>query len=313
MGIKTLRFGTRGSKLAQWQTNAIAQQLKAVYPDLEVEIEVITTKGDRVLDTALPLLGGKGAFTTELEQQLQQGTIDIAVHSLKDLPIDAVDGLSLGAIPQRADVSGVLISRQAHTLTTLPENAVIGTSSLRRRGQLLYRRSDLKIQDIRGNIDTRIRKLQDPHSPYTAIVLALAGISRLGMENVISQVLTMEQMLPAPGQGALAVQCRDDSTLIDYLQPIHHNQTALAVTAERAFLQALGGGCSLPVGAYASPIDTDTYILKGRVNAVNGTKQIDVEMQFTAASKVQAQHAGQILAQQALSAGAESIIAEVIP
>ena len=234
-----IRLGTRGSALARWQTGHVCDLLRAAWPNRTFEVVVIATRGDQVLDTPLPLVGGKGLFTTELEASLHSGQIDLAVHSLKDLPTDDSPGLTIGAIPRRADPRDVLISRYRYSLENLPEDAVIGTSSTRRAAQIRYRRPDLHILDIRGNVDTRIRKAMADDSPYDAILLAHAGMERLNIDNIPAQILALDRMLPAPGQGALAVQCRDEPRFLDLLEPVNDPETEAAVTAERSFLAAL--------------------------------------------------------------------------
>lgn len=247
-------LATRPSKLARWQTDFVIESLKRYWPDLQTKENVIITKGDRVLDKPLPEIGGKGLFTLELEQALLVKEIDAAVHSLKDLPTEDSPGLALEAILERAPAHDVLISLKNYTLDSLPQGAIIGTSSLRRQAQLLAYRPDLSVKPLRGNIDTRIRKAKE--GIYDAIVLAAAGVSRLGLDEHISQHIPLEIMLPAPGQGALAIQCREnDNKTIKYLAPLDHQPTRLAVLAERQFLAVLEGGCSLPVGAYATVAD----------------------------------------------------------
>ncbi len=277
MNNQTIYLGTRGSALARWQTDHIRQRLQTAWPDLKVEIRTLTTHGDRVLDTPLPMMGGKGVFTTELEEALHSHSIDYAVHSLKDLPTEAPSGLAIGAVPERATVQDALVSRKSYTLSTLPQGATVGTSSRRRAAQLLRVRPDLRIADIRGNVDTRIRKALDPQGIYDAIILASAGLERLGRTDVMSERLSLEDMMPAPGQGALAVQCRDENEVMKRLVPINHLETQIAVTAERAFLAGLGGGCSLPIAAYATIKDGKLH-LRGRVTALDGTAQIDVKL-----------------------------------
>lgn len=248
---RPLALGTRPSQLARWQTGYVAGLLQAAAPGLQVHQVVISTEGDRVLDKPLPEIGGKGLFTTELEIALHNGEIDLVVHSLKDLPVEPVDGLVVAAIPPRADARDVLISPGGWTLDSLPRGARVGTSSLRRAAQLLAHRPDLTLLPLRGNVDTRIRKAEQ--GDYDAIVLAAAGVTRLGLEKKISEYLTFEQMLPAPGQGALAVQCRfGDDELLTLLTQIDDLAARAAVEAERAFLLGLGGGCSAPVAAYAT-------------------------------------------------------------
>lgn len=305
--MKILRLGTRGSDLALWQSKYVAALLEAAQPGLQVEYEIIKTRGDQVLDTPLPLVGGKGVFTAELELALREKRIDCAVHSLKDLPTEQPEGLVLGAITARANPADVLISRQGFTLTTLPQGAAVGTSSHRRAAQLLGKRPDLKILDIRGNVDTRIRKALTAEGDYDAIVLAYAGLERLERTGVITQVLDFDIMLPAPGQGAIAVQTRDDSLLLQLLAPIHHLQTALAVTAERAFLAGLGGGCSVPVAAYAH-LDGEGLNLRGRVCSLDGTQMVEVSALADGQGMDSAHQLGMALAQTALQKGARALM-----
>ncbi len=303
---RAARIGTRGSALARWQTDYVASLLRQAWPNLEVEVEIITTHGDVTLDTPLPLIGGKGLFTAELEAALRAGSIDFAVHSLKDLPTETPSGLTLGALPRRADPRDVLISRSGQTLDSLPRGATVGTSSRRRGAQLLFERPDLKLADIRGNVDTRIRKALDADGPYDAIVLAAAGVERLSRMDVVSQLLPLNIMLPAPGQAALAVQCRSDQASLDLLAPLNDLETEIAVTAERGFLDSLGGGCSLPIAAYAQ-IDGETLRLHGRVSAPDGSRQIDVDGDGEATAAA-AHTLGRVLAKRALAQGAGGLI-----
>ena len=279
--VSSVRIGTRGSALARWQTDYVQALLHDCWLELDIQIQVISTQGDRVLDTPLPLVGGKGVFTAELEAALRKQTIDLAVHSLKDLPTEQPEGLTIAAVPARASAGDVLVSREGYTLATLPDGAIVGTSSRRRAAQLLHRRPDLRIIDLRGNVDTRVRKALAPDSPHDAIVLAQAGLERLGQTGVISESLGLDDVLPAPGQGALAVQSRDDEALRRLLSPLDHLPTRLAVTAERAFLAGLGGGCSLPIAAYAE-VKEEVLHLHGRVTAPDGGEQIDVTLSSTA-------------------------------
>lgn len=267
-----LIFATRPSALARWQTQWVIRALQQAWPELDCQESVITTKGDRVLNRPLPEIGGKGLFTQELEAELFAGRVHAAVHSLKDLPIESPAGVTIGAVPIRAEVRDVLVSAQDYTLDTLPEGAVVGTSSLRRSAQLLSHRPDLKIKPLRGNVDTRVQKAL--HGEYDAIVLAGAGVTRLELEARIAQWLTLEIMLPAPGQGALAVQCAaNDEETLNYLAAIEDSATRQTTTAERAFLKHLGGGCSLPVGAFAS-IDGTQIDFQGVVASLDGTNVI---------------------------------------
>jgi hydroxymethylbilane synthase len=272
---RTIRLGTRGSALARWQTEHVRGLLLQAHAHIAAEVVVLTTAGDRALDVPLPAMGGKGAFTFELEQALREGTIDLAVHSLKDLPTAFSDGLVIGAIIERADPGDVLITRSGATLATLPQHASLGTSSRRRAAQLLRQRPDLSILDIRGNVDTRLRKTLDPGGPYDGLVLARAGIERLGIAPEHAERLSADVMLPAPGQGALAVQCRDDAAILGLVAALNHVPTELAVTAERAYLAALGGGCATPVSALGA-VEGDQLSLRGRVTRPDGSDQIDV-------------------------------------
>lgn len=245
-----LTFATRPSALARWQTRWVIQALQAIFPDAEFSEKVITTQGDRVIDKPLPEIGGKGLFTQELELALLSGEVDAAVHSLKDLPTEQPHGLQLAAIPARAEVRDAFISTTGTNLDELPGGAVVGTSSLRRAAQLLARRPDLKVEPIRGNVDTRVRKILA--GEYDGGILAGAGLIRLNLEAHITEWLPLEWMLPAPGQGALAVQCRNaDTDTVAILKKIEDPDVERAVRAERTCLKALGGGCSLPVGAFA--------------------------------------------------------------
>jgi hydroxymethylbilane synthase len=303
-----IRLGTRTSDLALWQTEHVRDLLKEAWPTIDVALETFSTKGDQVLDTPLPLIGGKGLFTAELEAALRDGRIDAAVHSLKDLPTETPAALALGAIPERANPADVLVSRSGLTLGRLPLAATVGTSSHRRAAQLLNARPDLHVADIRGNVPTRIRKALDPEGPYDAVVLAYAGLLRLGRLDVITQVLSLELLLPAPGQGALAVQCRDDSQSLDLLAPLDDRPTSVAVTAERAFLAALGGGCSVPIAAYAW-LEGQELQLHGRVTALDGSRQIDVTGH---APDAEADALGGRLAREALARGAAPLLEEAL-
>src|SRR6478672_1414252 len=269
-----LIFATRPSALARWQTQWVIRALKNLHPDLECEEKVIATQGDKVLDKPLPEIGGKGLFTQELEYELLSGTVHCAVHSLKDLPVENPVGLTIGCIPARAEVRDALLSKNQYTVATLPKGASVGTSSLRRAAQILSLRSDLRIESLRGNVDTRVRKALE--GQYDAIILAGAGLTRLGLDQHVTEWLSLDVMLPAPGQGALAVQCRaDDQATLHRLAGLEDEATRKAVTAERAFLRGLGGGCSVPVAAYAR-LETQVIRLKGLVITEDGKKSIQV-------------------------------------
>lgn len=299
--MMNITFATRPSALARWQTNWVCQALQAAWPGLACEERVITTQGDRILDRPLPEIGGKGLFTQELEHELRSGRVQAAVHSLKDLPVEDAPGLRLGAIPARAEARDVLISAQGCKLSELPQGAVVGTSSLRRRAQLLAVRPDLRIEPLRGNVDTRLRKVKS--GQYDAIVLAGAGVQRLSLEEAVTEWLPLETMLPAPGQGALAVQCRaDDEDTLRLLGAIDDPSTRDTVLAERAFLSGLGGGCSVPVAAYAR-CSGGLIHLQGRVVSPDGKRVIQVDR-----SGADARTVGEEAAREALSQGAEALL-----
>ena len=263
---------------------------------------VISTKGDQVLDKPLPEIGGKGLFTLELEEALAEERVDAVVHSLKDLPTEDSPGLMIGAIPERADPRDVYICPSGTTLEDLPPASVIGTSSLRRQAQLLHYRPDLRVESIRGNVDTRLRKVTE--GQYDAILLAAAGVTRLGLEAHITQYLPLEVMAPAPGQGGLAIQCRsDDEDTRKRLNAINHTTTQQSVSAERAFLAGLGGGCSLPVGAYAV-VEGGAISLRAVAAAPDGSRL----MRFAATGQNPLE-LGTQLAKQALAEGAGELLA----
>lgn len=300
-----LIFATRPSKLARWQTNYIIDALRKIHPDLGCEEKIITTQGDKILDKPLPEIGGKGLFTQELESELLSGAVHCAVHSLKDLPVENPAGLTIGCIPARAEVRDALISANGYTIATLPNGASVGTSSLRRSAQTLSLRPDLRIQSLRGNVDTRLRKAME--GQFDAIILAGAGLTRLGLENNVTEWLPLDVMLPAPGQGALAVQCRaDDTTTLNLLTALEDDPTRKAVTAERAFLNGLGGGCSVPVAAYAEAgarHRAPDIRLTGLVTSEDGKKVVKVTGEGTDALGL-----GNTLAQRAIAQGADEIL-----
>lgn len=303
-----IRFGTRGSALALWQTNYVMAALTAANQAVTPAYEIYSTKGDRVIDVPLPQIGGKGLFTAELEAALHAGDIDCAVHSLKDLPTEQPTGLALGAIMPRADARDVLISRSGKTLLELPKGSVIGTSSHRRGAQLKAIRPDIQLADIRGNVDTRIKKALDPAGPYDAIMLASAGLDRLGFTDVITERLPVDAMLPAPGQGAVAVQMRSEWHGSEHFNALHCINTALCVTAERAFLAGLGGGCSVPVAAYATVTDGIVEVT-GRVCALDASTMITVTTQGSCDSLDAAVALGTALADMAIEQGAATLLA----
>ncbi len=292
---KKVVIGTRSSKLALWQAEYVADCLRKQYDGLEVELVRMTTKGDKILDAPLAKIGGKGLFTKELELAMIEGKIDLAVHSLKDMPTALPEGLAISAVTKRFDCGDALVSPIYKTLDNLPQGAKVGTSSLRRKSQLLAYRPDLNIQNLRGNVITRLRKLEEEH--FDAIVLAVAGLSRLGFKDRITQVIPKSVCLPAVGQGALAVETRADDTEINQLISFLHDETtADAAKAERGFLSRVEGGCQVPVGVYAqvdkyNKLEVEAVIgsLDGRClirDRVVGERANAVELGKTLAEKI---------------------------
>jgi hydroxymethylbilane synthase len=273
MRMMVIRIGTRGSDLARWQAQHVADLLRGRWPDLEVAIRIITTTGDRVLDVPLAEIGGKGLFTKEIEDALLGGAVDLAVHSLKDLPTELPDGLALGAVLARHDPLDALIAAPGSKLASLAPGARVGTSSLRRRAQILHARPDLDVVSVRGNVPTRLRRVDE--GAYDAVILARAGVERLGYASRIQQILPPEVILPAPGQGALGIEIRaGDERILSILTAIEDRDTRWATDAERAFLGALGGGCQVPVGALAvpDPASAGSLRLEGLVAAPDGSR-----------------------------------------
>ena len=298
-----LVVGSRQSGLAMWQTEHVIERLRRAWPDIVLEIRTYLTEGDGNLDAALPEIGGTGVFTTRLEQALAAEEIDLAVHSLKDLPVDTGREFTIGAVTSRTDPRDCVVARKVWTLATLPRGAVVGTSSLRRQGQLLARRPDLVVRPMRGNVDTRVRKVLD--GEYDAALLAAAGVTRLGLAAHVTDWIPVEAMLPAPGQGALAVQCRTgDTDTLRRLAAIDEPEVRAAVEAERAFLQHLGGGCSAPIAAYAH-VEKGRLRMTGVVASPDGRRVVRVEGEAEDGRAL----AGR-LAARALDEGAQSILTE---
>ena len=295
-------IGTRGSELALWQSEYVARCLRELFPDLNVRQKLISTKGDKILDAPLAKIGGKGLFTKELEEAMLAGEIDLAVHSLKDVPTELPPGLGIVAVTKRELPWDALVSRTGQKLSELPTGAVVGTSSLRRQAQLLHHRPDLHIVNLRGNVNTRLKKLAD--GEYDAIVLAAAGLKRLGQEDSVTEMLPPAVILPAVGQGALAVEARLGDELNDKLTMLNNAPTVAAVTLERAFLAFVEGGCQVPVGVYAETA-------KGQITAeaviatVDGKKLI---RQKISGNVTDAKHLGERLAQNMLTDGGREIL-----
>ena len=273
MDGKRIRIGSRGSDLALWQAEHVRGLLQSQFPDALVDISIIHTKGDKILDQPLATIGGKGLFTKEIENALIANDVDIAVHSLKDLPTELDERLTIASIPRRANIEDVFLSNDPKArLLELEPGATVATGSLRRKSQILAHKPDLKIEDIRGNVPTRIRKLQD--STWSGMILAKAGVERLGLMEFVRETLSTELVLPAVGQGALAIQTRSsDRRMIDLVGSLDHPQTRWAVEAERALLRAMGGGCQVPIGAHATVLQ-DTIELHAVVAHPEGTSII---------------------------------------
>ena len=303
---RTIRIGTRGSRLALVQTEIIRRMLLRLKPDMNIEQVIIKTRGDKILDVSLSKIGDKGLFVKEIETALLRNDIDIAVHSMKDLPTESPAELTIAAVAPREDAHDVLVSKKNKLLDDLPQGAVVATSSLRRSAQLLSHRKDLRLTDIRGNVETRLRKFEQ--GDMDAVVLARAGLKRLGLEEHISQVLPYEVMLPAPAQGAIGIQIRRDDVEVSALvQLINHVTTFQAVTAERAFLKTLEGGCQTPIAAFAQ-IQNGTLTLEGRVLSLDGSKLFSAKINDI---PEKAKEVGERLASELLGLGADRILEEI--
>lgn len=300
---RPLRIATRKSQLALWQAEYVKAELEKHHPGLAIELVPLTSRGDKILDVPLAKVGGKGLFVKELEQALLENEADIAVHSMKDVPMEFPAGLGLAVICPREDARDAFVSNRFNSLDDVPQGAVIGTSSLRRQCQLLALRPDLNIKFLRGNVQTRLQKLDD--GEYDAIILAAAGLIRLGLKERIRTYLSPEQSLPAGGQGAVGIECRtNDESVIALLQPLHHQATAYQVTAERAMNRRLQGGCQVPIACYALHQDAGLW-LRGLVGAPDGSEMLFDDIRGSLAD---AEKMGIELAERLLAAGADKIL-----
>lgn len=301
-----LKIGTRGSRLALWQAEFVRAQLREIHPQITVELEIIKTFGDRTQNVSLAEIGGQGVFVKELETALLANQVDLAVHSLKDLPTVLPENLHIAAVLEREDVRDALIVRndlKAASISELPENAVVGTSSLRRASQIKNLRSDLNIKDLRGNVDTRLAKLDA--GDYDAIILAAAGLKRLGFENRIAAYLAFDEMLPQVGQGALAIETRTaDAETNELVAVLNDEKTRACVEAERAFLRGLGGGCTFPIAAHAR-IEANQMRLEGLVAKPDGS---EILRDVRTADFTEAKENGEMLALRLLAKGAQNLI-----
>jgi hydroxymethylbilane synthase len=309
MTVKRLIIGTRGSELALWQSNFVKSELRKLFPALDVELQIIKTLGDKILDSPLSRIGDKGLFTKEIDHALLDRTIDIAVHSAKDVPTLLPAGLTIGAVVEREDVRDAFIAHPAKNhrrFGDLPRHAKIATGSLRRRCQLLQIRPDLEVIDIRGNLNTRLKKLAT--SDWDGMVLARAGVKRLGWEERIAEVLPVETMLPAVGQGALAIVMREsDEGVRELVQKLHHESTAVAVNGERAFLRFLEGGCQVPIGTYGR-LEDGKFRLDALIGSLDGRRVVRGSI---GGSPAESEALGIQLAKQLLERGGREILSEI--
>jgi hydroxymethylbilane synthase len=304
----TLRIATRKSPLALWQAEFVKSQLQRYHPRLNIELVTMTTKGDKLLDTPLAKIGGKGLFVKELETAMLQDLADIAVHSMKDVPMDFPEGLCLSVICEREDSSDAFVSSHFGTLAELPENAVIGTSSLRRQCQIRAHFPTLQVKELRGNVNTRLSKLDD--GEYDAIILASAGLMRLGMADRITQRLPTSISLPAGGQGAVGIECRsNDTRMQELIAPLHHLESAICVRAERAANKHLQGGCQVPIACFAELSDNGVTVnLRGLVGSVDGSRILRAHATGNADNP---EKLGIQVAKDLLSQGAGKLLAEI--
>ena len=306
-----IRIGTRKSKLALWQSEWVKAQIEKKFPDVEVELVKITTKGDKILDVPLAKIGDKGLFTKEIEEAMLRGEVDIAVHSLKDVPSKLPKGLKLIAFSDREDPRDALLSCGRYTLETLPEGAVVGTSSLRRKAQLRILRPDLQIKDLRGNVDTRIRKLKE--GQYDAIILAAAGVKRLGWEEEIDEILSPERMIPSVCQGILGIEGREGDSEVERIvrEAVNSYESEVAATVERAFLRTVEGGCQVPLGCYAV-VNEDRILVRAFISDLNGRFYHKEEGVFRFKDLREADSIGVAVAESLLSAGGKTILEELL-
>ena len=306
MSENIIRIATRKSPLALWQAHYVSDMLKHHHPDLEIELVTMTTQGDKILDTPLAKVGGKGLFVKELETGMLEGRADIAVHSMKDVPVEFPTGLHLAVICEREDPRDAFVSNTYKTLDDLPQGARLGTSSLRRQSQIAALRPDLKIIDLRGNVNTRLKKLDN--GEYDAIILAAAGLKRLKFDDRITQFIDTDVCLPAIGQGAVGIECRtDDARIHNLIAPLNHNTTQIRVTCERAMNERLQGGCQVPIAGYAE-LDKGLIMMRGLVGQVDGKNIIRGDIAGPADN---AEELGIVLAEDLLSRGADKILNEL--
>jgi len=306
-----IRIGTRKSKLALWQSEWVKAQIEKKFPDVEVELVKITTKGDKILDVPLAKIGDKGLFTKEIEEAMLRGEVDIAVHSLKDVPSNLPKGLKLMAFSEREDPRDALLSNGRYNLETLPQGAVVGTSSLRRKAQLKILRPDVEIRDLRGNVDTRIRKLKEGN--YDAIILAAAGVKRLGWEEEIDEVLSPDKFIPSVSQGILGIEGREGDEEVERIvrEAVNSYESEVAALLERAFLRTLEGGCQVPMGCYAVPGEDRVHV-RAFISDLDGRFFHREEGVFRCGSLEEAERIGEEIARRLLEAGGKEILKELL-
>ncbi len=303
---KNIRIGTRGSQLALYQANKVKATLESAFPELKVELEIIKTKGDKILDVALSKIGDKGLFTKEIENALLDGSVDIAVHSLKDLPTTLPEGLKLGAVLERGEFRDALVSKNGKKLSELVEGDVVATSSLRRIAGLLNLNNQITIKDIRGNVNSRLQKMEDGYCD--AMIMAAAGLQRLGLERYITEIIDPEVIMPAVSQGAIAIETRQNDPEVDFfIDQINHIDTLNAVVAERGFLAHLQGGCQVPLGCY-SKVENGTLTLSGFVASIDGIRHI---REIASGEIARGAEIGVELAEKMLDKGADEILNEI--
>lgn len=306
MSQRTVRIATRKSPLALWQAEFVKAELEKFHPGLQVELVKMTTQGDKILDAPLAKVGGKGLFVKELENGMLEGTADIAVHSMKDVPVEFPEGLHLAVICEREDPRDAFVSNRFASFAELPHGARVGTSSMRRQAQIMARRPDIQILMLRGNVNTRLAKLDA--GEYDAIVLAAAGLKRLGFDERIREFINPLDSLPAIGQGAVGIECRvNDPWINELIKPLNHEATAIRVRAERAMNHRLQGGCQVPIGGYAE-LDYGVIVLRGLVGRPDGTKIVRGDI---SGKPEDAEELGVVLADDLLSRGAKEILDEV--
>ena len=311
MAHQSLKIGTRGSALALWQAEWVRSQIQSTHPEIPVELVIIKTQGDKILDVPLAMVGGKGLFVKELEEALLAEEVDLAVHSMKDVPTVIPDGLMLAAILEREDSRDVLLSLQYGGISDLPQGAIVGSSSLRRQSQLLHSRPDLKVVSLRGNVNTRIHKLES--GSFDAILLAAAGVKRLGLTQHVVQYLELDTMIPANGQGAIGIEIRQsDAITMAIIAFLNHLPTVQCVSAERAFLAELEGGCQIPIAGYAHLQET-VLVMTGRVASLDGKEMVTqtVEAQTQGEGQESPESLGRRLGQDILAQGGKRILQQI--